>query len=84
MGSTRREAPEKDNLGFFVTSGPELDFGDFGNLFKVTIGNITEPHIDIPFKFDNSIYENDVRFYGTDSTDLDPEGNWSSTISIGN
>jgi len=77
-------APQTDGFGYWITTGPELEFGDFGNLFKVTIGDVSESYLNLPIKFDNSIYENDIRFYGTDSTELDHEGNWTSTISIGN
>ncbi|MFH2034853.1 MAG: vWA domain-containing protein [Candidatus Zixiibacteriota bacterium] len=76
--------PTVDVGAYFVTDGAELDFGDFGNLFKVTIGNITETNLVIPIKFDNSVYQYGVRFYGADTTELDMEGNWNSFITIGN
>ncbi|MBD3169005.1 MAG: VWA domain-containing protein [candidate division Zixibacteria bacterium] len=75
--------PVMDNENFFISTGNELEFGDFGNLFKVTIDNITEFGLEIPFTMDNSVYEYGVYFYGGDEDEIDGDGNWNTVIPIG-
>ncbi len=73
---------EIDNDGYFVTSGPEISFGDFGNLFKISLKGLPEGTATIPMTFDNSIYSNGVLFYGGDPSELNTSGNWETTITI--
>jgi Mg-chelatase subunit ChlD len=73
-------AMAKDIDGYYNTSGPELSFGDSGLLFKINLDNITNPGVAIQITFDNSLYTNDVYFFGGDPSELDLDGNWVKTV----
>ncbi|MBT7790462.1 MAG: VWA domain-containing protein [Calditrichaeota bacterium] len=61
----------------------DLEFGDFGTICKITIRDITEPGITIPFTLDNSVYELGQSFYGGDDEEIDEDGNWVVEIGVG-
>ena len=46
-----------DAGGFYEASSPDpLEFGNLGLLFKLTVSDVTEQFLYIPFEFDNAIY----------------------------
>jgi len=71
-----------DQEGYFSTSGPELSFGDFGVLFRISLKDLPENTITIPILFDNSVYSNGVMFYGGDPSEIDSDGNWETMVVI--
>ena len=71
-----------DQDGFYVTSGADLNFGDFGVLFKISLQDLPENSLALPIIFDNSIYSNDVMFYGGNLSEINVDGNWETSIMI--
>lgn len=71
-----------NDLEWYTTSGDELSFGDFGLLFKFTLDNLPDTGVTIPLIFDNSVYSNNIKFYGGDLSELNGEGNWETEIDI--
>ena len=48
---------EPDTEGYFSASGSQpLELGSSGLLFRIVVSGFTEPRIDVPLTFDNSIY----------------------------
>ncbi len=75
-------AVTKDGEGYYNTSGPALNFGDFGVLFKIHLADLSETPADIKITMDNSLYENGVFFYGGNIDEIDQDGNWEKTIIV--
>jgi len=71
-----------DQEGYFTTSGPQLSFGDFGVLFKISLKDLPDGTVTIPVLFDNGIYSNGVSFYGGDSGEINGDGDWETTVTI--
>jgi len=76
--------------GWYTLTSPDptnqdedLEFGDFGTICKITIHEITERGITIPFTLDNSVYELGQSFYGGDDDEIDEDGNWVVAVRVG-
>ncbi len=71
-----------DQEGFYNTTGPELSFGDFGVLFKISLKDLPGGTVTIPILFDNGIYSNGVSFYGGDPSEINNDGDWQTSVII--
>ena len=64
-------SPDAD--GFYEASSPDpLEFGNLGLLFKLTISDVTEQFLYIPFEFDNTIYTAGKSLGGRVPLSIDP------------
>ena len=75
--------PVLDENNFYNTSGDVLNFGDSGYFFHVKISNVTETGIEIPISFDNSIYPDEVYFYGGDAGEVNTNELWQTSLYAG-
>ncbi|KXK30563.1 MAG: hypothetical protein UZ01_01232 [Candidatus Brocadia sinica] len=60
----------------------DLEFGRSGIICKITIDNIKEEHLEIPFLLDNSVYKLGQTFYGRDASEIDTNKNWNKILII--
>ena len=64
-------SPDAD--GFYEASSPDpLEFGNLGLLFKLTISDVTEQFLHVPFEFDNTIYTAGKSLGGKVPLTIDP------------
>ena len=62
-----------DAGGFYEASSPDpLEFGNLGLLFKLTVSDVTEQFLYIPFEFDNAIYTAGKSLGGRVPLTIDP------------
>ncbi|TVL99386.1 MAG: hypothetical protein CV087_18365 [Candidatus Brocadia sp. WS118] len=75
--------------GWYQISSPDpkdlshdLEFGRSGLICKISIDNIKEEHLEIPFFLDNSVYKFGQTFYGRDALEIDANKNWNKILVI--
>ncbi|NUO07677.1 MAG: VWA domain-containing protein [Candidatus Brocadia sp.] len=60
----------------------DLAFGRSGIICKITIEDIKEKQLEVPFLLDNSVYKLGQSFYGETAAEIDANKNWNKTIII--